>query len=128
MSGAGFPAGAPLAVDLFSEPVRLGNTIADASRSFRLAVVVPIGTTPGVHTLRVSEVGTGLAAETTLEVLAPAPLPTQPTTGSLSRTGGDLVKGAVAALGLLLAGFLFVGLSGRDHHRRPWPAQRRCWP
>lgn len=124
VSGTGFPPGAALEVLLFSDPVRLGTTTADANRNFRLVVTIPLDTAPGLHTLRVGEIGTGLAAETTLQVLArPVVATVRPTTGTLSRTGGDMAGAVRVALGLLLGGLLFVRLGRRG--RSSWPPDRR---
>ena len=108
VTGSGFPPGAPLEALLFSDPVRLGSTTADPTGRFRLVVTVPRGTSAGVHTLRVGQVGTGLAAETTL-VLA-----SRPGIQLLSRTGGDVAGPARLALALVVIGFLCVGLSMGD--------------
>ena len=54
MAGTGFPAGAPLRVDLRAVPVPLATTTADASGSYQVVVRVPDGTTPGQHTIVVS--------------------------------------------------------------------------
>lgn len=152
MSGSGFPPGSPLQAELFSDPVLLGTTTADAAGSFRLTVTVPLNTTPGAHTLRVSVVGGTLKAETTLTVAAPAAV--QPRTQVLSRTGGAFARAARAAAALVVGGFFLVGLtwrrglpepafglrprtskrqssgrrsSGRQWSKREWQWSRRQW-
>lgn len=124
VSGTGFPPGTPIEALLFSDPVRLGTTTADANRNFRMVVTIPLDTSPGVHTLRVQEIGTGLGAQTTLVVTAPPAAP--PRTGILSRTGGSVAGIAKVALALILGGMLFVKVCGAQ--RRQWPPLRRSWP
>lgn len=142
LAGSGYPPGAPLAADMFSDPVRLGTTVADSSGRFRLVVTIPLGTAPGLHTIRVREVDGAAFADTTVLVTAPAggvqagqtPLQAQGQAQTLSRTGGDFSRGAKLALVLLVSGFVLVGLAWNDRRpvglagrRPPWPDRRR-WP
>lgn len=126
MAGSGFPPGSPLVSELFSDPVVLGTTVADANGAFRLTVTVPATTAAGLHTLRVRTVDGAVFADTTLAVVAPvattAPLVAA---GALSRTGTEVAGPARMALGLLAVGVVLVGLA----HRRPqWPGGGRRWP
>ena len=73
MAGTGFPAGAPLRVDLLAVPVPLATTIADANGSYQVVVIVPDGTTPGKHTIVVSGPGGQPRAEAAVTVVR-APL------------------------------------------------------
>ena len=130
MTGSGFPAGAPLVAELFSDPVQLGTTVADASGRFRMVVTVPLGTSPGLHTLRVRGVGGTPFADASLLVTAPAAALRAAQAGTLSRTGGDFTRPAGLAFVLVLTGFVLVGLAWPDGlagRRSPWPNRRR-WP
>jgi hypothetical protein len=124
LTGSGFPPGSSLTAQLFSDPVLLGTTTADAAGTYRMVVTVPLGTAPGVHTIRVSAAGTTLLAETTVVVLAPVTAAQVGNGTILSRTGADVRGPARVALGLLLTGFVLIGCAGVDR-RRPWPAGRR---
>jgi hypothetical protein len=110
--------------------VRLGTTVADAFGRYRMVVTVPLGTSPGLHTIRVSVVGGTLFAETTLVVTAPVVV-AQRATPVLSRTGGNLTTPAGMAFVLMVAGFVLVGLSWNRRpvrpaaRRSPWPNRRR---
>jgi 5'-nucleotidase len=122
VSGGGFPAGSSLVEQLFSDPVVLGTTTAEAAGNYRATVTIPLGTTPGTHTLRVSVVGGTATAAATLVVTAPA------SAGTLSRTGADVAGPAHLALALLVGGAGLVGVAwaGTD---LPVPAfgRRRRW-
>ena len=133
VSGRGFPPGAPLAAELFSDPVQLGTTVADASGRFQMVVTVPLGTAPGLHTLRVRVVGGTPFATASLMVTAPATImrPAQ-IGGTLSRTGGEFLRRAGQALMLMLTGFVLVAVAWNDRRplglagrRSPWPSRRR---
>ncbi|HTJ76840.1 MAG TPA: hypothetical protein VL337_15900 [Acidimicrobiales bacterium] len=135
LTGSGFPPGSPLTAQLFSDPVLLGSAVADASGSFRLVVTIPLGTAPGVHTVRVSATGSTAVAETTIVVVAPvAPVVVAQAGGTvLSRTGTDVLGPARLALALVLTGFVLVGWAWKGnatvlaavHRRRRWPDRRR---
>lgn len=134
VTGSGFPPGAPLAAELFSDPVQLGTTVADASGRFRMVVTVPLGTSPGLHTLRVRVVGGTQFADASLLVTTPAAALRAVQAGTLSRTGGDFTRRASLALVLMVAGLVLVGLAWNDRRpaglpgrRSPWPDRRR-WP
>ena len=129
VTGSGFPPGAPLAAELFSDPVQLGTATADASGRFRMVVTVPLDTAPGVHTLRVSVVGGTQSASASLLVTTPAP--PQRATGifqTLSRTGGDFMRRVGTALGLMLTGFVLVGLAWNDRRPLGLAGRRSGWP
>ena len=130
LSGGGFPPGSPLQAELFSDPVLLGTMSADSAGNYRRTVVIPLGTTPGFHTIRVSVVGGTLQAETTIFVTAPVtPLVVAQTTGaSLSRTGAEVVAPARVAVALVALGAVLVGLSWKGRSLKPWPPPRRRWP
>jgi hypothetical protein len=134
VTGSGFPPGAPLVAELFSDPVQLGTTAADASGRFRLVVTVPLATSPGLHTLRVRGVDGTPFADASLLVTAPAAPFRAAQTGTLSRTGGDFTRRAGLAFVLVVAGFVLVSLAWDDRRpaglaarRSPWPGRRR-WP
>lgn len=134
LTGSGFPAGSTLGAELLSDPVHLGTTVADASGRFRLTVTVPLGTSPGPHTIRVRMVGGTAFAETPLLVTAPAAAVRAAQSGTLSRTGGDFTRPAGMAFLLMVAGLVLVGLARNDRRpaglagrRSPWPDHRR-WP
>lgn len=134
MNGSGFPPGEPLVAELFSDPVQLGTTVADASGRFQIVVTVPLGTSPGLHTLRVRGVGGTPFADTSLLITAPAPSLQVAQGGILSRTGGDFTRRAGLAFVLMAAGLVLVGLAWNDRRpaglaglRSPWSSRRR-WP
>jgi hypothetical protein len=140
VTGSGFPANSPLAAELRSDPVQLGTTVADASGRFRIVVTIPLGTAPGLHTIRVREVNGIAFADASVLVTAPAVAGAQVIQGgvqqarALSRTGGDFTRRAELALVLMAAGFGLVALAWNDRRpvglagrRSPWPGRRR-WP
>lgn len=134
MNGQGFPPGGPLVAELFSDPVQLGTTVADASGRFQMVVTVPFGTSPGLHTLRVRGVDGTPFADTSLLITAPAAALQVAQSGTLSRTGGDFTRRAGLAFVLMAAGFVLVGLACNDRRpaglaarRSPWSSRRR-WP
>jgi hypothetical protein len=113
LSGSGFPAGGNLQEQLFSTPVQLGTTRTDGRGRFRTSVRIPVGTTPGIHTIRVSVIGGNQVAETTVVVTSP-PAPLLPLRiGSLVRTGTDIARPTGLAVALVLFGAALVGLEGR---------------
>ncbi len=122
VSGRGFPPTSPVQAELFSTPVLLGTSASDAAGNVRSTVTVPLDTSPGLHTLRVSAVGGTAFAEVTLSVSArPA---ASPSVGILTRTGSDVAGPARLALALVGAGVLLVGAAQR--RRGPWmPRHRR---
>ena len=73
VAGTGFPAGAPLRVDLRAVPVPLATATADASGSYQVVVRIPDGTTPGQHAIVVSGPDGQPRAETAVTVVQ-APL------------------------------------------------------
>jgi hypothetical protein len=124
VNGGGFPPGSPLDVTLFSTPVLLGRTTADAAGNYRVVVAIPAGTELGLHAVVVSVHGGAPQAQTSLIVsaspVAEAPEPTNPTVpaGTLSFTGSDVRGPASLALALLLLGLLMIGAtlkSSREH-------------
>ncbi len=132
--GSGFPANSPLDVLLFSTPVLLGTTTADASGNFRTVVTIPPGTEPGVHRIVVAVRGGTVQAETTLTVISAgiavraAPNSVAPVAAAprqqLSRTGSDPLPARFAG-GLLVVGLLMVGgarLGGAGRFPSRWSA------
>jgi hypothetical protein len=69
VAGTGFPAGAPLRVDLLAVPVPLATTIADASGSYHVVAIIPDETPPGKQTIVVSGPGGQPRAEATVTVV-----------------------------------------------------------
>lgn len=133
LAGGGFPPGSALEEQLFSDPVQLGTTTADGAGNYRTTVIVPLGTAPGFHTVRVQVVGGTTAAETSLFVTAPVAVaqvaPAQATAPSLSRTGADVAGPARVAVGLVALGLALVALAWTG--TRPAPtgfSRRRSWP
>ena len=132
LTGSGIPAGSPLTAQLFSDPVFLGSGVADASGSFRLVVTIPLGTVPGVHTIRVAATGSSARAETTVVVVAPVSV-AQVGGATLSRTGADVLGPARLAVALVVTGFVLVGWAWKGNgpvlvgltRRRRWPYRRR---
>jgi hypothetical protein len=134
VTGTGFPPGQPLLVQLFSDPVTLATTTADAAGAFRVVVTIPVGTPAGVHALVVSGPGGLPRAQTALTVTAPpgllglvsqvltqilGPLSVgvvTPVVGTvpLARTGSDAARSARLALLLVGFGSLLVGLAWRS--------------
>ena len=75
MSGRGYPAGAALLVELFTDPVLLTSTTADAEGSFQIVVTVPPGARQGAAVIRVSTQGGSHRAESSIRVTDPSALP-----------------------------------------------------
>jgi primary-amine oxidase len=128
LTGAGFPPGSLLAADLFSDPVRLGTTVADASGRYRMVVTVPLGTRPGLHTIRVHVVGGTAFAATSLLVTAPPVALRAAQAATLSRTGADFTRRAGLAFVLMVAGFVLVGLAWNDRRPAGLAGRRSAWP
>jgi hypothetical protein len=137
ITGTGFPPGAPVIAELFSDPVTLGSGAADANGAFRLAVTIPLDTSPGLHTLRVRTADGSVSADTTIAVTGPGAA-NRPFVaagdGSLSRTGSEVIGPARLAFGLVVIGFVLVGMSWKERsatapHARPpeWRGGRRRW-
>jgi hypothetical protein len=133
LTGSGFPPGSAVTAQLFSDPVFLGSAVADAGGNLRLVVTIPVGTAPGLHTIRVSAAGTTAVAETTVVVAAPVAV-AQVGGATLSRTGANVLGPARMALALVVTGFVLVGwawkgngavLVGLTRRRRRWPDRRR---
>ena len=127
MTGRGFPPGEPLVAELFSDPVQLGTTVADASGRFQMVVTVPLGTSPGLHTLRVRGIDGAPFADTSLLITAPA-ASLQVAQGFLSRTGADFTRRAGLAFVLMVAGFVLVGLAWNDRRPAGLAGRRSAWP
>jgi hypothetical protein len=124
INAAGFRPSEDVDVDLFSDPVDVGDFTADSGGQVEGEVTIPASTPAGPHTL----VLTGADSEQTVEIPItvsaattptpePTPDPTPPaddgaTSGDLANTGGgraiELAKGALVLLvvgaGLFLAG------------------------
>jgi beta-glucosidase len=118
VTGSGFPAGQPVLIRLFSEPVTVGTTTTDGAGSFRLVVTIPVDTPPGVHTLVATGPGGVPRADTSITVSAPAGvrgviaelLRPLPVTVLLARTGSAAEQASRLALILIVAGtFLVAG-------------------
>jgi hypothetical protein len=108
--------------------VQLGTTVADASGRFRMVVVVPIGTSPGLHTLRVRGVDGTPFADTSLLVTTPAAALRAAQAVTLSRTGADFTRRAGLAFVLLVAGSVLVGLAWNDRRPAGLAGRRSAWP
>lgn len=138
ISGTGFGADAALRVELHSDPVVLGTTAADAAGAFRTIVTIPATTAAGAHSIVV--IGPGdVAVSAALTVTAangdgqnPGGGAGTPGTGTggagtggagtsgqagssdpLAATGADSMPFVLAAVALLGAGLLLVGLRRR---------------
>ena len=138
VDGAGFAAGAPVEVWMYSTPILLGSTVASAVGDATTQVTMPAGAGLGAHTVVLASVddtgrprfltvgvtvgaAAGQAPETTTTTVAPtpttvaaAPLETLPATGA----GAGL---AVPAVGILGLGGLLARISrrwGRGRERR----------
>jgi len=154
VSGSGFPPGGPLLLQLFSDPVTLGTTTADAAGAFRVVVTIPIGTPAGVHTVVVTGPGGVPQAQAALTVTAPrglvgllsqvltqllSPLSAgvvTPVIGAvpLARTGSHAARLSRLAFLLVVGGSLLVGLAWTSPARAgAFPAsgrrfgRRRYW-
>lgn len=131
VSGAGFTAGAELAIELRSTPVRVGTVAAGDTGAFRTAVTVPKDTEAGSHTLvvilpdgtevtaplTVTEASGGTGGVTGSETgTESGGTGTVPGGGALAITGAKpawfLLGGALA---LLLAGGGMLALRRRAH-------------
>jgi LPXTG-motif cell wall-anchored protein len=126
VSGQGFAGGSQLTITMFSSPVVLGTTTADASGSYQATVTIPAATIPGSHTLTVAPASGAPQVATLITVTAAGTTTATTATtigGVLSFTGSDTQgKGLVAAI-LLILGFLLVFLN-RRRHPDLWPTLR----
>jgi hypothetical protein len=119
VSGSGFPGGSQLSLTLFSNPVLLATTTANALGDYQVTVTIPATTTPGTHTVVVSTTTGTIQARTTLTVTSPSSATTASTIpGALSFTGADVRGSSTVALILLVLGL--VTLAG-TRRRRPLP-------
>lgn len=105
VSGSGFEAGATIELWFRSDPVKLGETTADAAGEFEAEVTIPADAAAGVHHIE----ATGPAAGGGTLVLG-----TQVTVaGDLANTGNSLPAGIVVAAAIIgLAGVAAL-LAGR---------------
>ena len=112
---------------LHSEPVQLGSTTVDGNGKFQTAVVIPLNTDLGHHTLEVVGVGCGVTTSVPLTVVA-APASDVESAGgmaqiayrdggpmSLSYTGVNTTQAVMIGTGLFGVGAL-ISLAAR---RRP---------
>ncbi|MDP9073003.1 MAG: hypothetical protein M3N98_02310 [Actinomycetota bacterium] len=118
-------------MNLFSTPVLLATTTADASGNYRAVVTIPATTTPGAHTIVVSVHGGAIQAQLSLTVTAFEPVVTNPpvaatSPGAFSFTGTDIRGPASVATGLLVLGIVVLGATRRSAYENvPPPARRR---
>lgn len=97
MTGEGFAPGETVAIELRSEPVRLGEAVADDSGAFSIAVTIPSDTATGEHHV----VLTGEDPESTISFAITVDPDTVILPGGIATTGA--VVAPVLTLGLLLA-------------------------
>ncbi|MBM2614030.1 fibronectin type III domain-containing protein [Actinoplanes sp. LDG1-06] len=111
LSGNGYAAHSTVRISVYSEPVALGEVVADASGAFRVRVSVPDGLPAGSHALVAAGIDpSGVARAMRLDVTVVAagePLPV---------TGSSVLFTFVAGLVFVLSGVLLrrVSRSGGD--------------
>ncbi|MGX5697344.1 putative Ig domain-containing protein [Agromyces soli] len=114
VSGAGFLAGAPIVLGMYSQPTTLGTATADAAGAFSATVTVPAGQPLGAHTL----VATGVGAAGEARLLAASTTLVAPSTGGgangtgtpsgLGATGFDPLLPMLLAAAVVLAGLVLL--------------------
>ena len=119
VSGGGFPGGSQLHLTLFSDPVLLATTTANALGGYQVTVTIPADTPLGTHTVVVSTTTGTTQAQATLTVTAESgsasgsatTVTTEP--HALSFTGADVRGQGATALILLVLGFVILVASRR---------------
>lgn len=112
LSGGGFAPGAPVTVSVYSTPVLLATTTADATGTIRVTVTLPVDLAAGQH--HVEAVGPAPGGGT--NTLTIAFTVTSSSGGALSYTGFPGTLAVSAAAVLLIAGGLLV-FAGRRRRR-----------
>ncbi len=139
VGGSGFTPGEPVRFTLFSDPVVLGTTNADATGLASLTFVVPTDTASGGHEIEVLGLSSGKRLAVPLQVTGATTTTTSTTTtmvgatttapgtsgggtapattvvdsGTLPRTGNDATRGVPIAAVLIVAGVALVALTSR---------------
>lgn len=101
VSGDGFRPGSSVAIDLFSDPVRLATVTADATGGINTAVTIPTTTSAGQHTIEASGVtpaGEALVLSATITVGGDLVRTGSSSTAPLTAAGAGLVLLGAAAL------------------------------
>jgi hypothetical protein len=112
LAGGGFAPGAPVTVSVYSTPVLLATTTADATGAIRVTVTLPADLAAGQH--HVEAVGPAPGGGT--NTLTVAFTVTGSSGGALSNTGFPGILALSAAGILLIAGGLLV-FAGRRRRR-----------
>ncbi len=115
VTASGYPAGAVVTFTLHSDPVVLGSATANASGVATLVFTLPLGTTPGLHTISANGVPVGecdplLSTDLMVDAanVASTTPPTTTGTGTLPRTGTNSAELFQLALLLIVVGGLIT--------------------
>jgi hypothetical protein len=108
LSGTGFGPNDLVYIDLYSNPIRLGQTTTDSTGAYNVTVTLPMGVT-GSHTIMLTDTRTGQQASVPISIGAVSPTlapptknalaPTGPGTGAVSPTLAPANNGAISAGG-----------------------------
>ena len=110
VTGAGFHPGELVDATLFSTPIGLGTTTADASGRVSATFVIPADLEPGLHRIELVGRSSGVRASVSLEVTAPATA-----AATLPATGRHTQVEVSLAVALVAAGSALTGLARRRH-------------
>lgn len=130
VTGAGFPADAPLRIELRSSPAQVGEVRTDAVGAFRSVVTIPVSAAAGAHALVVIDpAGVETSIPLTVRRAVADGDPSAGTPGGGASGGGGAVRGSgggslaatgadgsalgLAGAALLLAGFGLVAVRRR---------------
>ena len=94
VGGTGFSPSEPVRVTLFSDPVVLGTTTADANGLASLTFVLPAGTSPGAHTVEMLGLASGRRLSVALQVNPSSTTTTSTTTVASTTTTAAASGGA----------------------------------
>ena len=108
-SGGGFASDSDVKITLFSDPVDLGSTTADASGNFSVEVAIPDGTPAGEHHLEASGLdpdGNPLVVSLSVTVTDSGTTPVAAVTpsGALPFTGSDVARTLSIGLAAVVVG------------------------
>lgn len=123
LSGSGMEPGETVNLQVFSSPIELGTTQADASGNFTATVTLPSSLAAGQHTIVATGETSGTTASFAITVAASTTSATVPSNSTgLAFTGADI--GALAGVGALAIalGGLFI-LSTRRRRSRQVPTR-----
>lgn len=110
ITGSGFVPGETVRIWIYSDPVSIGQAVADGSGNIAVSVAIPASTSVGAHTI--VAFGADDIGSSALTVRSPTPEPTLPATGS--RPAFTLT----ASFGVMLAGATMLRIARRRHPMR----------